>query len=205
MRNKYTIVDENPSLFWKEAAGALGGEFITKQQEQHFGSYKYDLHILKIVKPYRGINIELNSCYLHTPDIPSEYHLDDLRVESFIPDQASFRLFIFTKSVYDKVFWLNKPRSGYKDFDNVIGFETNRMWEVRKLFANEAVRDLIQNDFYSLFSVRYENEVMMVKNQSTQVILDKEVLLAEYGKFTLFVDGLMETKLIKGIKPVVES
>lgn len=196
MRNKYTIVAENPTIFWKEAALSLGGEFITHKQEQHFGDYFYELHILQIIKPYRGINVELNSCFLMSPNILDEYHLDDLRVESFIPNQVNFFLYFYHKGVYDKIFWFNKPRSGYKDFDQVVGFETNRLWELRKFFANEAVRDLIQNDFYSLFNVRYEKEMLVVKNQSTQVILDKDVLLAEYEKFVLFVDGLIEAKLI---------
>ena len=197
MRNRYTVVDTNPSHFWREVADILGGTFATLEQSQRFGNYVYQLHTLQIVKPHRGINIELNSCFLMAPDIPNEFHLDDLRVESFILNQVNFFLQLFPKGVYEKVFWFNKPRSGFKDFDRVIGFETNRMWEVRKFFANEAVRDLIQNDFYSQFNIRYENETLIVKNQSNQVILDKDVLLAAYAKFVLFVDGLIDAKLVK--------
>jgi len=197
MRNNYTVVDENPSLFWKEAAAIIGGEFITKKQEHHFGDYYYDLHLLQIVKPFRGLNIEMNSCFLLAPNVPDEYFLDDLRVESHIPNQVNFFLHFYKRDVYDKIFWLNKPRSGYKDFDRVVGYETNRMWELRKFFANEEVRNLIQNDFFSLFNVRYENEMLVVKNQSTQVMLHREILLAEYEKFVLFLDGLIDAKLIK--------
>ena len=197
MRNKYTIVDVNPSYFWQEVANTLGGMFSTLEQSQRFGQYVYQLHTLRVVKPYRGINIELHSCFLMAPDVDNEFHLDDLRVESFIPNQVSFFLHLFPKGVYEKVFWQNKPRSGFKDFDRVVGFETNRMWELRKFFANDAVRDLIQSDFYSQFNVRYENETLIVKNQSTQVILNKELLLAEYQKFVLFIDGLIDAKLIK--------
>ncbi|SDC71949.1 hypothetical protein [Williamwhitmania taraxaci] len=197
MENKYTIVEENPSLFWTETAEAIGGVFTTRMQEQRFGDYYFDLHLLQISKPHRGLIIELNSCFLIAPNILNEYHLDDLRIESFIPDQVSFFLHYFPKGVYDKIFWHNKPHSGFKDFDKVIGFETNRLWELRKFFANNAVRDLIQNDFYSRFNVRYENEMLIVKNQSTQLILNKEILLAEYQKFVLFIDGLIDAKLIK--------
>ncbi len=197
MRNKYTIVDVNPSYFWQEVANTLGGMFSTLEQSQRFGQYVYQLHTLHVVKPHRGVSIELNSCFLMAPDVDNEFHLDDLRVESFIPNQVSFFLHLFPKGVYEKVFWQNKPRSGFKDFDRVVGFETNRMWELRKFFANDAVRDLIQSDFYSQFNVRYENETLIVKNQSTQVILNKELLLAEYQKFVLFIDGLIDAKLIK--------
>ncbi|NOR87524.1 MAG: hypothetical protein GQ527_07945 [Bacteroidales bacterium] len=197
MKRKSVLVNINPKHFWQETADEIEGTFRLSKQEQNAGVMIYDHYHLIIEKIHQGIEIELHSTFLKSPTINDEFYLNSLRITTDLENQNEFYFYYWEKGLFEKLFRLNGQYSEYRDFDKKIGFKTNRSMDIQKFLADKEIRELILNQKISIFNIQTENDVVKIKYQTSQIIWDKKTLLTEYSKYKKFINGLLETDLIK--------
>lgn len=196
MNNEAVKVTSHPKLFWQEVANQIGGEFKLTKQNQNFGELVYDYYHLRIVKMYKGVEIIIHSTYSQSQGKFEEYYLSSLRVTSNIEKRDEFHLYLWRKGFFERFFSLKNSRTGFPTFDKTIAFETNRKKDVQILFSDSEIREILINDYSSIFNIQHESGVLKIKLQTGKIIWDKEILIEEYNKFLKFMDGLLKVGLI---------
>lgn len=204
MDRKSVLVNYHPKNFWQEAANEIGGTFRLSKQEQNFGEMIYDHYHLKIEKNHMGIDLEIHSTFHKSPTIHDEFYLNDLRITSNLKNQDRFYFYYWQKGLFEKLLRLNGQYSGYREFDKILGFKTNRLKNIQAFLSEQEIRALLLNQRISIFNIQTENELVKIKYQTSQIIWDKKTLLTEYHKYEKFINGLLQTKLIKQ-QPVATS
>lgn len=98
---------------------------------------------------------------------------------------------------FEKLFGGKRRGIVLQEFDKNIGYETNRSSEVELMFSRKEMQDLILEQEISVFNVQFADKKLKVKYQTNQLIRDRNILLTDYLKYTKFIDGLLEMRLIK--------
>ncbi|MDQ2180845.1 hypothetical protein [Marinifilum sp. D714] len=196
MNKESLMITTSPKVFWQEIAKEIGGQLEVTKQGQNFGVILNDYYHLRISVMYKGVDILLHSTYQQSPGKFEEYYLDKLRITSEIKRKDKFYLYLWRKSFFEKLFSSSKHHTGDSEFDKTIAFTTNKEREVRNLFSNSAIRKLLVQDKLSVFNIQHDAGQLNIKLQTGQIILNKEILLEEYKKYILFVDGLIEVGLL---------
>jgi hypothetical protein len=197
MKRKSVLVNNNPKIFWQKTADDIGGTFQLLKQTQNAGEMIYDHYHLRIEKNIQGVKSELHSTFLKSPTINDEFYLRSLRITSDLDNQNEFYFYYWKKGLFEKIFRLNGQYSSYQEFDKIIGFKTNRLKEIQTFLAEKEIRELIINQKISVFNIQFENDLVKIKYQTSQIIWDKEILMTEYHKYEKFINRLIKAKLIK--------
>ena len=197
MREESLKIDQNPEGFWLEAAKDIGGEFHLSKQGQNAGAFLYDYYHLRIFKDYQAINIELHSTFCKSPTINDEYYLSSLRIETELENQDEFYLYTWRKGVLEKIFSKKTKDPDYREFNKSIGYKTNRESEVALLFSKIEIQDLILEQEISVFNIQFVDKKLRIKYQTNQIVRDRTILISEYSKFIILIEGLLEFQLIK--------
>lgn len=196
MKRKSLLVNKNPKHFWQTTADEIGGTFQVSKQTQNAGTI-FDLYHLRIKKSYQGIDLEIHSTFHKSPTINDEFYLSSLRITSDLDNQNEFYFYYWKKGLFEKIFRLNGQYSGYREFDKIIGFKTNRFKDIHAFLAEKEIRELILNQQISVFNIQFDDGLVKIKYQTSQIIWDKNTLMTEYSKYEKFINGLLITKLIK--------
>lgn len=107
-------------------------------------------------------------------------------------------LSIWRKDFLDKIFVYGKSKTGYKDFDKTIGLDASNNIEryLSKIFENQKLREEIQNDRHRTYNISTNDNVITIRRKSGLVMRNSEMIKTEYEKFCLFLDCLIDTKII---------
>jgi len=107
-------------------------------------------------------------------------------------------LSVWRKDFFDKIFEFGQTKTGYKDFDQIIGLNASKNIEryVPKIFENSRLREEIQNDRYRTYNVSTNNNVITIRRRSGLAMRTSEMIKVEYEKFCLFLDSLIDSEII---------
>jgi hypothetical protein len=91
-----------------------------------------------------------------------------------------------------------KSKTGYKDFDKTIGLDASKNIEryLSKIFENQKLREEIQNDRHRTYNISTNDNLITIRRRSGLVMRNSEMIKTEYEKFCLFLDCLIDTKII---------
>jgi hypothetical protein len=189
-------IPSNPKHFWQEIADKIGGDFKITQQKQNFGIIDHDYYHLRIFTVHHGLQITLHSTFMKSPGKYEDCYTDRMKITSEIQMKDKFYLYLWRKGFFEKLFSSGKSKTGDSTFDSTIGFETNKGREVRNLLSNSEIRKFLIQDHLSVFNIQHDSDLLKIKLQTGKFILNKEILLEEYEKYLLFIDGLIEVGLL---------
>lgn len=186
---------ENLKSFWQETADEINAVFKLSSVISYNGGVN-DSFNLKIFKKYHGINIELSSNFKIISLEKDSYLVSDLKIQTSLANQLDFHLFIWKKKKLTKLFSWNKQISGFKDFDQMIEFRTNREREVQSFLSTKEIRSFFVQQNEILFKIQFEDKLLKINYQSNDIAQDKEALLTEYFRYEKLIDELINAGLI---------
>lgn len=192
--------DKNPKCFWQETADEINGIFKLSSVISYNGGVN-DSFNLKIFKKYHDINIELSSNFKTISLEKDSYLVSDLKIQTSLVNQIDFHLFIWKKKLLKKLFSWNEQISGFKDFDRLVEFRTNREREVQNFLSTKEIRAFFVQQNEILFKIQFEDKLLKINYQSNDIARDKEALLTEYFGYEKLIDGLINAGLINRSQP----
>lgn len=188
-------IAENPKYFWQRAADEIQGDFELSPFKSNIKGINESFK-LKITKKIQGINIELSSMFRTISLGKDKYLIGDLKLRSTVINQLDFHLFIWKKKQLKKLFSWNKQISGFRDFDRLVEFRTNRELEVQVFLSTKEMRDFFCQQNEILFKVQYEDKLLKINYQAKEIVCKTEDLLYEYFNYESLLEGLINAGLI---------
>ncbi len=183
---------------WKITAMKLKGNFSMPFQLYNGGNIAGGIFLFCIDLNYRNIEIKIETGILELPLKKNENTGCILTITALKKSNESIELSIWRKDFFDKIFVFGKTKTGYKDFDKIIGLDASKNIEkyVPKIFENRKLREEIQNDTYRTYNISTNENLITIRRKSGLVIRNSEMIKTEYEKFCLFLDSLIDTEII---------
>ena len=188
------ILNKSPKIYYETFAKKIDADFECKKAEITMGD-EFNQYNLYITKEYKGINIKVSSGYSQSPGKHQEYYIGRTIIKTEIEEQKEFYLYIWRKGLFSKLFNI-KLKTGHRNFDSVFNYKTNRKKEIKNFFSNYNVRtQLLKNEFYIL-NIQYTKGVISIYLRMIQSPTKIENLNIMYNDFLLYIDELINSKLI---------
>lgn len=183
---------------WKETAKKLKGNFSMPFQLYNGGNMAGGIFLFCIDINYRNIELKIEAGILELPLKKDEYTGCIITITALKKSKESIQLSIWRKDFFDKIFDFTNTKTGYKDFDKKIGLDTSKNIEkyVPKIFENRKFREEIQNDTYRTYNISTNDNLITIRRKSGLLMRKPEMIVTEYEKFCLFLDSLIDTKII---------
>lgn len=183
---------------WKETAKKLKGNFSMPFQLYNGGNMAGGMFLFCIDINYRNIEIKIETGILELPLKHNEYSDCIITITALKKSNESIELSIWRKVFFDKLFDFGNTKTGYKDFDKMIGLDASKNIEryVPKIFENRKLREEIQNDTYRTYNISTNDNLITIRRKSGLVMQNSEMIKTEYEKFCLFLDSLIDTSII---------
>ena len=183
---------------WKEATKELNGNFSMPFQLYNGGNMAGGMFFFCIDINYRDIKIKIEKGILELPLKKNEYNDCIITITALKKSNENIELAIWRKDFFDKIFGFNNSITGYKDFDRTIGLYASKNVEkyLPKIFENRKLREEIQNDRCRTYNISTNDNLITIRRKSRLVMRNPEMIKTEYEKFCLFLDSLIDTKII---------
>jgi hypothetical protein len=195
---KMNIEETRLVKLWKETAKLLNGNFSMPYQQYNGGLSTGGLYLFCIDIYYRNVEVRIEKGILELPLKKNEYTDCIISITALKKSNESIELSIWRKDFFDKIFVFGNSKTGYKDFDKIIGLDVSKNIEryLPKIFENRKLREEIQNDRHRTYNVSTNDNVITIRRKSGLVMRNPEMIKDEYEKFCLFLDGLVDAEIV---------
>ncbi|MDX9854442.1 MAG: hypothetical protein RBS81_11720 [Tenuifilaceae bacterium] len=183
---------------WKEAAKELNGNFSMPLQIYNGGNMAGGMFLFCIDINYRELEIKIEAGILELPLRKNEYNDCIITITASKKTTEIIELSIWRKDFLDKIFDFGNTKTGYKDFDTIIGLDASRNIRryLPKVFENKRLREEIQEDRLRTYNVSTNQDVVSIRRKSGLLMRNPEMIKVEYDKFCLFLDCLLDSNLV---------
>ncbi len=191
---------ENTRLvnIWKATAEILNGKFSMPFQWYNGGSSEGGLFLFCIDINYRNVEIKIEAGILELPLRKDEYTGCIITISALKNSVERIELSIWRKDFLDRIFKIGNTKTGYKDFDKIIGLKASRNIgrNLPKLFENRQLREEFMNDRYRVFNISTSDNVITIRRKSNLFMENSKMIQSEYENFCIFIDSLIDSTIL---------
>lgn len=183
---------------WMEAAELLKGEFSMPFNRMNGGRREGGVYLAKIDIDYSNISVQIHSGFDEFPFENDEYKEFDITITAKKETRETIELSIWRKDYLDKLFGFRNTKTGYKEFDKVIGLKASRniRRDVPKVFESKELREELINERYRAYNIQTIDGKIIIERKTSLRINSSALIITEYQKFCLFLDGLLNSKIL---------
>ncbi len=183
---------------WNDVAKKLNGTFSMPLQIMNGGSQAGGMFLFNIELLYKNVLVNLHTGLYEFPLRKNEYDDCDITITAKKETKETIELSIWRKDYFDRIFSFGNNRTGYKEFDKIIGLQSSRNLEryLSKIFENENLRGEFVNDKYRAYNISTNNGYINVNRRSSIRLKSSEMIISEFELFCHFLDGLINARII---------
>ena len=183
---------------WNDTAKQLSGKLYVTYQQINGGLPTGGLYLFKILVPYKSLIITISTGFEELALKYDEIEFSVITITAKKEKKDTIELSIWRKDFFDKIFGKGLSKTGYKEFDNVIGLKVSKNIErfLPKIFENTELRNELINDKYRTYNVQTIDGEIVIQRKSALRMKDSEMIIDEYNRFILFVEGLVNANII---------
>ena len=191
------VKETNLVKMWKEASQILNGTFRMPIQTQNFGMATEGIYHFQIDIPYRNLNIRIYSGIENAKLFINNY-FSTILITAEKETIEKVELSIWRKDFFDNLLSFNKSNTGFREFDKTIGLKASRNIEryLPQIFKEKELRKELTNDKYRTYNIQTVENKIVVQRKSGLRMKNAKMIIEEYEKFKLFIDGLINVKII---------
>ena len=180
------------------AAIALNGDLSYAYQQVNGGMSTGGLYNFKIFKNWNGLELLITTSLDEIPLQNDEFDSCTINITAFKTSPNDIELSIWRKDYFDKLFGFKTYKTGYKEFDRVIAVKPSRNIEryTSKVFENQELRNELILDNYRTYNIHSKNGKIIIQRKSLLGLENKEMIIKEFKRFELFLNGLMGANII---------
>jgi len=143
---------------WKSLSDKLKGDFSFKEYEK--AEVNAGIIEASIYFKYEGFDIKLHQGILDYGK--GKLFFNPIEIVSFFNSGTDFHLNLWHLDLVDKLLSWNRKRTGFKEFDKLIGIEGETKQDIIKFFKNEKIRNIfVDNQYYILNISKAEKKIML--------------------------------------------
>ncbi len=183
---------------WQETAKVLNGDFSMPFQLYNGGNMNGGIFLFCIRVNYRTVEVKIEAGILELPLSKNEINGCLITISAQKKTNETIHLSIWRKDFFDKILGLSSLKTGYDDFDRVIGLKASRNIEriVPKMFDNKELRLEIQNESLRVYNISTNDNFVTIRRKSGLIMQNTAMIENEYEKFRLFLDGVIDAKIL---------
>lgn len=176
----------------------IEGRLSISSQQINGGSPCGRLYHVRIEKEYHDLNTQIYTTLNEYTLNKDEYTKCNMKILATKQIKEKVEISIWRKDIFDKIFSLNRNTTGWKDIDSVLQINTSKVIECKlfKMFANESLRKDFISDKYRAYNVSTDKNILKIQRKSALQFETTEKIVAEYNRFTRFLDGLLIADII---------
>lgn len=192
------LKETNLVRIWTNAAQSLNGKFSMPLQKVNGGSAVGGVYLFGIDFKYKEVAIRIHAGIYELPLQKNEYNDCPISITAIKESQDSIELSIWRKDFFDKIFKSSNYITGYEEFDKVIELRASKNIErlLSLLFKNQNLRNEFITDKYRVYNIQTINKYITINRKSGLEIKTAQMIIDEFDRFSLFLDGLIESKII---------
>ncbi|NOZ34156.1 MAG: hypothetical protein GXO80_02525 [Chlorobi bacterium] len=137
------------------SVGSIGDSFTLEI------TIKSNLAPIKVMQNGGGTNFEVGLSYLM-------FEQNDKSV-------FNFKLSLYRKDFFDKLFGKNKPKTGNKDFDKVFGIYTDDKKTASAIFKDTKISNLFLNNPFLVLNIQKNKSLLTFKSMKRKLYKTEEL------------------------------
>ena len=183
---------------WNETADKLGGNFSMPFQRVNGGVRAGGVFLFNIEINYHNILISIHSGIDEIPLKHDEYESCEITITAKKESKENVELSIWRKDFMDRIFNVNKSRTGHRNFDKIIGLRASKNIGryLPQIFRSKDLRDDLINDKYRMYNIQTIEKMITIQRKSALNMKNSDMIISDYKKFCSLLDGLIDAKIL---------
>jgi hypothetical protein len=171
-----TLTVDQLKSSWKSLSDKLEGDFSFKEYEK--AEVNAGIIEASIEFKYNGFDIKLHQgIFDHGM---GRLFFNPIEIVTFFNSNTDFYLNLWHLDFLDKLLSWNRKKTGFREFDKLIGIEGETEQDIIEFFKNEKIRNIfVDNRYYILKISKVEKKIMLKGVHSS----------ANIARLNLFIDS----------------